>query len=153
MKCAKYICRLMAVVFAAALHAQVMAQASYDLSNWSEDVKTARWEAGAAFAGVTALGLTSWDWGSSKSFKFNSERWFGKDTGSGGADKMGHAFTSHALTNVLANRLVREGRSPERAALSAALTTQAIMLYVEVFNGLSNNYEIPHTAARASRDS
>lgn len=128
------------MAFAAALHAPVMAQVRYDLSSWSEDVKAAQWETGAAFAGVTALGLTSWDWGSSKSFKFNPEGWFGKDTGSGGADKMGHAFTSYALTNVLANRLVREGRSPERAALSAAITTQAIMLYVEVFDGLSNDH-------------
>ena len=140
MKFSKYFRGPVALVFMAALHAPTLAQERYDLSSWSEDVKAAQWETGAAFAGVTALGLTSWDWGSSKSFNFNSEGWFGKDTGSGGADKLGHAFTSYALTNVLANRLVREGRSPERAALSAAITAQAIMLYVEVFDGFSNDH-------------
>jgi hypothetical protein len=140
MKFSKCFRGLMALMSMAALHAPVLAQVNYDLSSWGEDVKAAKWETGAAFAGVTVLGITSWDWGSSKSFKFNPEGWFDKDTGSGGADKLGHAFTSYALTNVLANRLVREGRSPERAALSAAITAQAIMLYVEVFDGLSNDH-------------
>jgi len=108
--------------------------------DWKEDVSATRWEAGAALAGVTALGLYSWDWGSSKKFRVNGEGWFGPETGSGGADKLGHAFTSYALTNVLAEQLVQKGRSPERAALNAVLTTQAIMLYVEVFDGLSNDH-------------
>jgi hypothetical protein len=30
--------------------------------------------------------------------------WFGNDAGFGDSDKMGHAFTSYALTHVLANR-------------------------------------------------
>ena len=136
----KYFRGLMALMLMVGGHAAAQAQVRYDLASWGEDVKAAKWETGVAVAGVTALGLTSWDWGSSKSFKWNSEGWFGKDTGSGGADKLGHAFTSYALTNVLANRLLREGRSPERAALSAAITTQAIMLYVEVFDGLSNDH-------------
>ncbi len=122
-----------------AVCAAAQAQERYGLSTWVEDLKATRWESGAAFAGVTALGLTSWDWGSSK-FRFNSEGWFGPETGSGGTDKLGHAFFSYALTNVLADRLVRAGRTPERAGLSAALTTQAIMLYVEVFDGFSGDH-------------
>jgi len=116
------------------------AEGGYGFATWVDDVKSTKWETGAVLAGVTALGLTSWNWGSSKSFRFNSEGWFGEDTGSGGADKLGHAFTSYAITNVLADRLVRQGRSPERAALSAALTTQAVMLYVEAFDGLSDDH-------------
>jgi len=123
-----------------ALCASAHAQERYELSTWVDDVKATRWESGAVFAGVTALGIKGWNWGSSSSFRWNREGWFGEDTGSGGADKLGHAFSSYALTNVLADRLVRQGRSPERAALSAALTTQAIMLYVEVFDGLSNDH-------------
>lgn len=129
-----------ALLLASVVCASAQAQASYDLSTWAEDVKATKWESGAVVAGVTALGLTSWNWGSSKSFRFNPEGWFGEDTGSGGADKLGHAFTSYAMTNVLADRLVRQGRSPERAALSAAITTQAVMLYVEAFDGLSDDH-------------
>ena len=44
------------------------------------------------------------------------------------------------MTNVLTDRLIRKGRSSEQAALSAALTTQMIMLYVEVFDGYSNDH-------------
>lgn len=109
-------------------------------SDWQEDVAATSWETAGVVAGVTALGIKSWDWGSSKKFRFNPEGWFSDRTGSGGADKLGHAFTSYALTNALAERLVQQGRSPDRAALSAALTTQTIMLYVEIFDGLSNDH-------------
>lgn len=120
--------------------AMVQAQTGSVWSEWREDVQATRWETGATVAGVTALGAYSWDWGSSKKFKFNPEGWFGEDTGSGGSDKLGHAFTSYAMNNILTDRLVRKGRPVERAALSAALTTQAIMLYVEVFDGFSNDH-------------
>jgi hypothetical protein len=120
--------------------AVVQAQTGSVWADWREDVQATRWETGAAVAGVTALGAYSWDWGSSKKFKMNSEGWFGDNTGSGGADKLGHAFSSYALNNVLTDLLVRKGRPVERAALSAALTTQAIMLYVEVFDGFSHDH-------------
>lgn len=95
------------------------------------------WETGAAFGTMTALGLFSWEWGSSTSFRWHPEGWFGEDTGSGGADKLGHAFTSYAITNILADRLEYKDRSPARAATSALLTSQAIMLYVELFDAYS----------------
>ena len=118
----------------------VHAQEADPWLDWKEDVSATRWETGAALAGVTALGLYSWDWGSSKKFRVNGEGWFGTETGSGGADKLGHAFTSYALTHVLADQLVQKGRSADRAAFNAVLTTQAIMMYVEVFDGLSNDH-------------
>jgi len=131
---------LCASAVCASVQAQEPTQADYSFSSWTEDVKATKWETGAVVVGVTALGLTSWNWGSAKSFNFNPEGWFGEDTGSGGADKLGHAFTSYAITNVLADRLVRQGRSPSRAALSAAITSTAVMLYVEAFDGLSDDH-------------
>lgn len=107
---------------------------------WKEDVESTRWETGATLAGVTVLGIYSWDWGSSKRFRWNPEGWFGENTGSGGADKLGHAFTSYTMTSVLADRLIRQGRTRERSALSAALTTQAIMMYVELFDAYSDDH-------------
>ena len=117
-----------------------LAQSSGLWSEWKEDVSAISWETGSIVAGVTALGAYSWDWGSSKKFKFNPEGWFGDNTSSGGADKLGHAFSSYAINNVLTDRLVRKGRPVEKAALSAVLTTQAIMLYVEVFDGFANDH-------------
>ncbi len=118
----------------------MLAQQEYQLASWGEDIKASRWETGGAFAGVTALGLYSWAWGSSTSFRWNPEGWFGTDTGSGGTDKLGHAFSSYFVTNVIADRLLREGRARQRAGLSALLTTQAIMLYVEMFDGYSDDH-------------
>ena len=111
----------------------------YSFHTTIDDVKAIKWEGLGAFAGITALGVKSWDWGSS-SFHFNNEHWFGKNTGSGGTDKLGHAFTSYALTNAFAERLQSKGRSPERAALSASLLTSALMLYVEAFDGVSGDH-------------
>lgn len=140
MKFSKYLRALMALMLMAFWQAPALAQVRYDLSSGAEDLKAAKWEAGGAFAGVTVLGLNSWNWGSSNSFQFNPEGWFGKKTGSGGADKLGHAFTSYALTNA-----ARAGQRPSRTSrlartLSAAITTQAIMLYVETFDVLSNDH-------------
>lgn len=112
---------------------------SYSMRSALEDLNAIKWESLGAVAGVTALGLNSWNWGSS-GFHVNNENWFGKATGSGGADKLGHAFTSYALTNVFAERLQEAGRSPERAALSAGLLTSALMLYVEAFDGVSGDH-------------
>ena len=117
-----------------------IAQNSGLWSEWKEDVSAISWETGSIVAGVTALGAYSWDWGSSHKFKFNPEGWFGDNTSSGGADKLGHAFSSYAMNNVLTDRLVRKGRPVEQAALSAVLTTQAIMLYVEVFDGFAKDH-------------
>lgn len=111
----------------------------YSLNTTVDDIKAIKWEGLGAFVGITTLGVKNWDWGSS-GFHFNNEHWFGKSTGSGGADKLGHTFTSYALTNAFAERLQAKGRSPERAALSASLLTSALMLYVEAFDGVSGDH-------------
>lgn len=140
MKTAHHVLKRMMVCCALACCGLVQAESESAWSDWRSDVLATSWETGAVVAGVTALGVKSWDWGSRKQFKWNPEGWFGDATSSGGTDKLGHAFSSYALSNVFTDRLVRAGRPVERAALSAALTTQAIMLYVEVFDGYSNDH-------------
>jgi len=132
--------RILILLMLLMMNSTITLRAENVLTNWKDDVQETGWETGATFATMTALGLSSWDWGSSKSFRWNPEGWFGEDTGSGGADKLGHAFTSYTITGILADRLIRKGRSPERASLSAALTTQAIMFYVEFFDAYSNDH-------------
>lgn len=132
--------KLFVVVAAITWSGVVNAQTESVWLDWRSDLEATTWETGAVVAGVTALGIKSWDWGSRKQFKWNPEGWFGDATSSGGMDKLGHAFTSYALSNVFTERLVRAGRPVERAALSSFLTTQAIMLYVEVFDGYSNDH-------------
>ena len=125
----------LAMFFAACVGAQ--AQERYGLSAWVDDVKATRLESGVALTYITVLGIKTWGWGEGNSFHVTPEGWFGADTLYGGADKLGHAYVSFALTNLMFERIVREGRTPERAALSAALIGQAIMFSVEIFDGLS----------------
>ncbi|TNJ36258.1 hypothetical protein [Prosthecochloris vibrioformis] len=42
-------------------------------SNWTDGVQATGWETGAAFGTMTALGLFSWEWGSSTSFRWHPE--------------------------------------------------------------------------------
>lgn len=140
MRTVHHVLKTMMVCGALACCGVVNAQTESVWADWRSDVLATSWETGAVVAGATTLGMKSWDWGSRKQFKWNPEGWFGDTTSSAGTDKLGHAFTSYALSNVFTDRLVRAGRPVERAALSAALTTQAIMLYVEVFDGYSNDH-------------
>jgi hypothetical protein len=99
-----------------------------------------KWETGLLFTGVTVFGLRHWNSGSSHSFHSTAEGWFGLNTENGGADKLGHAFSAYLITNDLAEQLLRQGRSPEQAALTSALITQALLTYVEIYDGYSVNH-------------
>jgi hypothetical protein len=134
------IARTLAMGLLVLLSLPLAAQQRYDAGAWAQDVRATAWETGALLAGITLVGVRSWDWGSSRSFKTDSEGWFGPATSSGGADKLGHAFASYALTNGLLDRLERQGRATDRAALSAAITAQLLMTYVEVLDGFSKDH-------------
>lgn len=112
----------------------------YSAKTFWEDTQAVKWETGLLLGGVTAFGLKRWNWGSSHSFRTTSEGWFGLKTGSGGADKLGHAFSAYLITNGLTEQLMRQGRSPEQAALTSALITQAMMVGIEIFDGYSVDY-------------
>lgn len=118
-----------------------LGDASHRESKWWKTVGyeacLARYETAALLAGITAVGLYSWNWGSSSGFHTNSEGWFGPDTGSGGADKMGHAFTAYVFTNVLVEAIQARSESSPYAPLTAAMLSMGLMTYVEFFDGFS----------------
>lgn len=136
MKLPKYI---FSMLWLAALGFPVQAE-DYSLSTWKEDMNATRWETGVLLLGVTGLGFSSWKWGSSKTFRWQNEGWFEPDTYLGGSDKLGHAYTAYTATNVLYDHLQRQGVDSQRAMLSATLTTQAILTYMEVLDGFSSRY-------------
>ena len=106
----------------------------------SQALKDIKWEVGLVSAGALYLGLDSWDWGSSNSFKFNDEGWFGLDTGSGGADKFGHLYSSYLINELFNKRLIQKTDQRIAAARKSALFSSAIMLGVEIFDGYSNDH-------------
>ena len=115
------------------------AQKKYSLHTAKEDLSALKWDGGLVFAGITAIGVKGWAWGTAP-FHFHSEGWCGLDSSSGCTDKFGHAFTSYTLTGAFAERLKSMGRNDRRAATSAFLLTEALMLYVETFDGISKDH-------------
>jgi hypothetical protein len=76
----------------------------YNFGLFAQQTKSVGWELGGLFAGVTALGINNWDWGSS-SFHGNSEGWFDRNSGSLGMDKLGHAWSTYMISEFLTDDL------------------------------------------------
>ncbi|MDO4997991.1 MAG: DUF2279 domain-containing protein [Neisseria sp.] len=112
---------------------------NYSAETFVEDAKAIQWGVLGTAAAVTALGAYTWDWGGD-SFHLGGEKWFQKSTGSMGMDKLGHAYSTYVMTDLFSDYLKSKGRSPEQAALSAFLLAEAMMLYVEVFDGFSKDH-------------
>jgi len=90
--------------------------------------------------GATAvIGVVNWDWGNS-GFHFRNEGWFGRDTGSGGMDKLGHAFTGALLSDLFTDRIRMTADRPEGAAVTGALLSLGVLTMVEVFDGFANDH-------------
>lgn len=74
-------------------------------------------------------------------FHRSDEGWFGEDSVAGGADKLGHAFAFYASTRLLTAALNEWAGQPRAdAILLAAVTSGAVSLAIEVFDGYSVEY-------------
>jgi len=62
---------------------------AYSVSTFGQQAASVPLEFGLLFAGISYIGVSNWNWGSSH-FRFHPEGWFGNKTGSGGTDKLGH---------------------------------------------------------------
>ncbi|MCK5812686.1 MAG: DUF2279 domain-containing protein [Cocleimonas sp.] len=120
-------------------HAEVIADTNKRLT-LGEAASELKWELGGLTGGILYLGLKEWEWGSSSSFKFNDENWFGMKTGSGGADKLGHLYSTYIMDEFLTNRLYEKTGNLNDAALKGAIFSGGLMLLVETFDGVSNDH-------------
>jgi Predicted periplasmic lipoprotein (DUF2279) len=85
---------------------------------------------------ITYTGFKDWKWGSA-SFRFQSEGWFGMRTGSGGLDKVGHAYGAYMTAELLYYRLsMQHGGRPVRSIYPALFGT-FLYQYIEFFDGFS----------------
>ena len=95
-------------------------------------------------AGMTvAWGVVNWDYFQS-SPQANSEGWFDHGTDEGGADKLGHLYSTYALSHLYAS-IYRKWDYPEESAMSlgawSALGTMAIMEIGDSFSDYGFSYE------------
>ena len=93
---------------------------------------------GSAAGAVALAGSATWyTKGFSSHLRVTNEHWFGRDTYSGGIDKLSHAFSFYAGTRLLHKALVWSGTEKEEALQLSLVTNLATGLAIEVFDGLS----------------
>jgi hypothetical protein len=93
-------------------------------------------EVGGIFALLTYSGIRDWKWGTAY-WRFNPEGWFGMDTGSGGKDKLGHAYSSYVMTELFYLRLRNKYGKAAPVTVYPPIFSWILMLYVEFFDGFS----------------
>jgi uncharacterized protein YfiM (DUF2279 family) len=88
---------------------------------------------------VTGWGLLYWDYFSTKP-NLADEGWFGNDTNSGGRDKLGHMYGSYLTTRGLSAFYRYRGMGDKESVLYGALSSFAIMAYMEFGDSMSDDH-------------
>jgi hypothetical protein len=104
---------------------------------WSKERKLIVTNAVIA-AGIAAYGFQFWDYGG-KTFQVVDEGWFGQDTSYGGADKLGHAYSSYLAAVGLASLYESWGYARSDADLYGALSSMGAFTLIEVGDAFSKN--------------
>ncbi len=113
--------------------------ADYDGALFLHHVSAIPLETVGVFGATAVIGVVNWDWGNS-GFHVQNEGWFGRNTGSGGMDKLGHAFTGALLADLFTDRIRMTADRPEGAAVTGALLSLGVMTMVEVFDGFATDH-------------
>ncbi len=108
-----------------------------------------RWRNTAVIGGVTlAVGVYGakhwWSTEVTSSFGTRNEGWFGQGTYAGGADKLGHAFTTYSGTRILARAFEGLGNAPGDSLRLAGWTSLGIFTGVEVMDGFSSKWRFSY---------
>lgn len=83
------------------------------------------------FAPVLAVGFLQWDWGRDK-FHSKDEGFFQENSRYGGADKMGHFYSSYLISELLAKKFIVDGIAPDKAALYGASSSFVMTSLIEL---------------------
>lgn len=86
---------------------------------------------------VTAWGMANWDY-FRKQPSASSEGWFGQNTPEGGADKLGHVFTTYVTAQGIASLFEYWCFTPQDAALYGSISSFAILGYMELGDAFSD---------------
>jgi hypothetical protein len=105
-----------------------------------------RWGSLGAVAGVYGAATTymyfAWYHGQPDlpSFKLGGDGYFGGETYAGGADKLGHAWGSLAMSRVTSELLIRGGWTPWQAAVLGSSMTLGLFTAFEVKDGFYTEF-------------
>lgn len=119
------------------IYADVLSDGCYDEIS-AQEKSTRLWTTNLTGIGViTAWGVTNWNY-FSRSPNNTSEGWFGNDTQSGGADKLGHVYTSYVLTHGLSSLYDYWCFNKKDAAMYGALSSFVMVGYMELGDSFSD---------------
>jgi len=90
-----------------------------------------------SMAAIFVYGLSQWDYGED-GFHFANERWFQRDTKYGGADKLGHFWSSYALSHLYSYVYRKWGYTEKEANLYGVLSSLGVQTFMEVADGFSS---------------
>jgi hypothetical protein len=111
----------------------------YSVSQLGDHLHSVRWELAIIGAGLAVVGLRDWDWGGSE-FQFIEEGWFAKNTRHGGMDKIGHAFSTYVIADILTDRIRENATNPTGAPITGALIAFGIMGLGEAVDGFTGKH-------------
>lgn len=111
----------------------------YSMTQLSDHLYSVRWELALVGGAMAAVGIRDWDWGGSE-FRFIEEGWFAKNTRHGGMDKIGHAFSTFVIADILAERMRENAANPIGAEFTGALVAFGIMGLGETLDGFTGKH-------------
>jgi hypothetical protein len=88
---------------------------------------------------ITVWGVTNWEYGANSPSR-DDEEWFGRETKSGGADKLGHLYATYAIGSGLSGLYESWGYTEHDAALYGSLSSFFLMNYMEVGDAFSSEF-------------
>src|SRR5215210_5228092 len=112
----------------------------YSVSTLGDHLHSVRWELAIIGAGLAAVGFRDWDWGGGSDFQFIEEGWFAKNTRHGGMDKIGHAFSTYVIADILTDRIRANAANPTGAQITGALIAFGIMGLGETLDGFTGKH-------------
>ena len=112
----------------------------FSLSQLGDHLYSVRWELAAVGGALAAVGIRDWDWGGGSDFEFIEEGWFAKNTRHGGMDKIGHAFSTYVIADILTDRIRANADNPAGAPITAALVAFGIMGLGETLDGFTGRH-------------
>lgn len=112
-----------------------------DAETTADADRRAAWITAAGVGTVALYGGAAW-WRNelSGNFRVGHEGWFGQDTYAGGADKLGHGFSTYLGTRLMARAYEEAGQDPATALRHAVAVTAGTLMAVEVLDGFSKRY-------------
>jgi hypothetical protein len=111
----------------------------YSASLIGDHLWSVRWEMALVGGALAFVGLRDWDWGGSE-FRFIEEGWFAKNTRHGGMDKIGHAFSTYVIADLLTDRIRANAADPTGAPITGALVAFGVMGLVETLDGFTGKH-------------